>query len=403
MASGTSSIEVRTLTDAADLRTAGAIFRTAMVGLPPRSDDPDGLVEPGRTLGARLNGELVGGADSYTSRLVVPGGRWVPHAAVTHVGVLPTHTRRGVVSALLRHQLADIAGRGEIVASLRATQGGIYERFGYGVAGSYATLELDRARARLRDSVPASGPVRYLDPAVRWETLAKIYAAADISWTGAIERPSYWWRLQELFTGEAGWTVVHGAPGAEDGFLRYRPADGAAWPRNPHRTVVVDDWVATTPDAYRGLLRHLLALDIVERIVVTFAPVDSPLRQLFADERVVTVAGVHDETWLRLIDVHAALDRRDYRDSAPVVIAVDDEILPANTGSYRIAAGTVTRVDAPADLTTDVSTLAAAYLGGTGWRQLALAGRVIEHRDGAADDADALFATTTAPFAGTYF
>lgn len=403
MTSGTAAVELVTPTDPGEVRAAGEIFRTAMVGLPPLPDGADGLVEPGRTLGARLDGQLVGAVDSYTSWLVVPGGQRLPHAAVTHVGVLPTHTRRGVVSALLRRQLADIAERGEVVASLRATQGGIYERFGYGVAGSYATLEVDRRQARLRDTVPQGGPVRYLDAESRWEKLAKIYAAADISWSGAIDRPPYWWRFQELAAGNAGWTVVHGDSGAEDGFLRYRPSDSTGWPRNPQRTIVVDDWVATTPAAYRGLLRHLLTHDIVDRIVVTFAPVDSPLRHLFTDERVVTVAGVHDETWLRLVDVRAALQRRSYREAPAVVLAVTDDILPANTGSYRITADAVTRVDAPPDLTTDVAALAAVYLGGSTWQQLALAGRISENRSGAIEDADNLFTTTSAPFAGTYF
>ncbi|MCX4096951.1 GNAT family N-acetyltransferase [Nocardia sp. alder85J] len=398
------TIEIRTLTDPAEVRSAAAIFRTAMVGLPPISADvADGLVEPGRTLGAWLDGELVGGADSYTSRMVAPGGQWLPHAAVTHVGVLPTHTRRGVVSALLRHQLAEVAARGEIVASLRATQGGIYERFGYGVASVSATVELDRRRARLRDTVPPGGPVRYLDAGARWDALPKIYATGGFSWTGAIDRPEYWWRLQELVAAGGGWTVVHGEPGAEDGFLRYRPADADGWPRQPQRTVVVDDFVATTPAAYRGLLRHLLAHDIVDRIVFTFMPVDSPLRYLFTDERAVTVTGVADETWLRLVDVPAALERRGYRAAPPVVVAVTDPILPANTGHYRITGEGAIRTGDPADLGIDVASLAAVYLGGTGWRQLALAGRATELRPGALDAAEDLFATVARPFGGTFF
>lgn len=397
------ALELETVTRTEDVRAAGAIFRTAMVGLPPLPRDADGLVEPGRTLGARLDGRLVGAADSYTSWLVAPGGQRLPHAAVTHVGVLPTHTRRGVVSALLRRQLSDIADRGEIVATLRATQGGIYERFGYGVASSYAGVELDNRRARLRDTVPQAGPVHYPAPGERWEKLAKIYALGRVSWIGAIDRPSYWWRLQELAAGDAGWTVVHGEPGEEDGFLRYRAADSAAWPRNPQRTIVVDDWVATTSAAYVGLLRHLLSLDIVDRIVFPFTPLDAPLRHLFTNERVVEVTGIHDETWLRLVDVQTALSRRGYRDAAPVVLAVTDPLLPANTGSYRIHAEGAARVDAPADLTTDVSALSAAYLGGTSWRALSLAGRVIEMRSGASEDADNLFGTKQAPFAGTYF
>jgi predicted acetyltransferase len=308
-----------------------------------------------------------------------------------------------VVSELLRRQLADIAARGEIVATLRATQGGIYERFGYGVASRYATVELDRGRARLRDGVPAGGPIRYADPATQWEELAKIYAAAGVSWTGAIDRPPYWWRLRELIGGDTGWTVVHGEPGAEDGFMRYSPVDAASWPRDPQRTIVVDDWVAATPAAYRGLLRHLLAHDIADRILFTFTPIDGPLRHFFTDERVVGVAGIHDETWLRLVDVHSALDRRTYQQGRPVVVGVTDPILPANTGNYRVSAEQVVRVDAPADLSTDITSLATVYLGGSTWTHLALAGRVIENRSGAIEDADALFATEVQPFGGTYF
>ncbi|WP_083905598.1 GNAT family N-acetyltransferase [Nocardia transvalensis] len=374
-----------------------------MVGLPPVSGTT-GLNEPGRTLGARVDGELVGTANSFTSWLVVPGGARVPHAAVTHVGVLPSHTRRGIVKALLHRQLADFAARGEIVASLRASQGGIYERFGYAVATSAAQREVDRSRARLRDTVAASGPVRFLDPAQSWETLAKIYATANVSWVGAIDRPSYWWRLQELFYGRDGYAVVHGHPGSEDGFARYHAVPAAGWARgSAERVVVVDDLVATTPDAYRGLIRHLLATDIVDRITFPSSAPDDPLRHLLTDERAVTVSGVRDETWLRLVDVPAALDRRTYRDGEPVLVAITDPVLPANTGTYRISGDGVRRVTEPADLTADVAALAAVYLGGATWRQLGLAGRVAAHRPEALAAADRLFATTEPPYSGTWF
>lgn len=397
------TIDIAVLTDEGEVRAAQQVFRTAMVGIPPlATESVDELTEPGRTLGARVDGELVGTVNSYTSRLVAPGGARLPHAAVTHVGVLPTHARRGIAAALLRRQLADIAERGEVVASLRATQGGIYERFGYGVAGSAARLELDVRGARLRDTVPAAGPVRLLAPADAWEVPAKIYATAEVSWTGAIDRPSYWWRLQELFRGH-GHVAVHGEPGAEDGFLRYRAADAADWPRSPRRTVVVDDFVATSAAAWVGLVRHLLAVDIVDTVVFTAIAPDTPLRSLLTDERAARITEIRDETWLRLVDVPAALARRAYRPGAPVTVAVTDPILPANTGAYRVTDDGVTAVDTPPDLTADTASLAAAYLGGTPWRHLALAGRVTEHRPGAAADADVVFGVDDHPFSGTYF
>ena len=85
-----------------------------------------------------------------TSGLTLPGGVVVGHAAVTHIGVLPSFTRKGIATELIQHQLRDIAARGEVVATLRASEATIYERYGYGVASSSQTVEVQTARAELR-------------------------------------------------------------------------------------------------------------------------------------------------------------------------------------------------------------------------------------------------------------
>ncbi|MDX6740471.1 GNAT family N-acetyltransferase [Actinocorallia sp. A-T 12471] len=399
--------DVRPIRDEGDARAAAAVFRTAMVGLPPLpgSVDLSGLFEPGRAFGAFAGGEVVGATDSYTSWLTVPGGARVPHAAVTHVGVLPTHTRRGVVRELMRAQHEDVAARGEIVASLRASEAGIYERFGYGVAGAAAHRELERRRAVLRATVPSGGSVRLVEAGASTKLLAGIYA--DVAgWTGAIARPSYWWRLQELRHGGGSYdsyAAVHGEPGAEDGFVRYHPVDTAAWFTSRDRTIIVDDLVAGTSEAYAGLVRFLLGVDLVDRIVFPHLPVDDPLGLLLTDERALRTVGVGDEIWLRLVDVEAALNARTYRGTEEVAVAVTDELLPGNTGTYLVSARGAERTNAPASLSLDVAALSALYLGGTHWWQHARAGRVTEHTPGALAAADALFATPAQPFAGTSF
>src|SRR4051794_26446871 len=55
---------------------------------------------------------IVGGAGAFSYRMSVPGGASVPTAGITVVGVLPTHRRRGVLTALMREQLADAKARG---------------------------------------------------------------------------------------------------------------------------------------------------------------------------------------------------------------------------------------------------------------------------------------------------
>lgn len=400
------SLDVRVLRGEDELLAAFTTFRTAMLGLPPLppGTDPVAFFEPGRTLGVFDGDELVGTADSYASTLVVPGGARLPHAAVTHVGVLPTHTRRGVATALMRRQLAEIAAAGEVVATLRASEGTIYERFGYGVAGSAARREVLRRQARVRASVPRGGPVRLAD-AASWKLFAQVYEAAA-GWSGAIGRPASWWRQQAVRqAADPGpwYAVVHGEDGAEDGYARYHPIGTAEWFTGRERTIVVDDLVAGSARAYAGLVRYLLGLDPVDRIVLPATAPDDPLPMLLTDERAVRTLAVRDETWLRLVDVPAALAARRYRGAGSVAVAVTDDLLPENSGTYLISADGAARTTAPADLSVDVATLAALYLGGSRWWQHVRAGRVTVHRAGAVEAAEELFATDALPFAGTIF
>ena len=96
--------------------------------------------EPGRGIGAFDGDRLVGIATAYPFGMTVPGGS-VPAAGVSWVGVLPTHRRRGVLSALMDHQLTDLHDSGrEPVAVLWASEPAIYGRYGYGQASSYWSL-----------------------------------------------------------------------------------------------------------------------------------------------------------------------------------------------------------------------------------------------------------------------
>ena len=159
---GRMTTEIRVLDSEDDLLFAANVFRTAMVGFPPLSNLQPGqitkMLEPGRTIGAFVGGQLVGTADATTSGLTLPGGAIVGHAAVTRIGVLPSFTRKGIATDLIRHQLHDIAARGEVVATLRASEATIYGRYGYGVASSSHTVESTRhGRRSVRMSARRAG------------------------------------------------------------------------------------------------------------------------------------------------------------------------------------------------------------------------------------------------------
>ncbi len=401
--------EIRALVGAGELDAAESVFRTAMVGLP--SGGPGSVVdqrEPGRTFGAFTeDGLLVGATDATSGTMAVPGGAHVPHAAVTHVGVLPTHTRRGILTALMRHQLEDCRERGETVASLRASEAVIYGRYGYGIAGVSRSVELDLRRARLHpglDGAASDDAVRLVPAAESWELRRRIVAAHPATRPGAISRSDHWWAGRSARPlAQPAYLAVYGPPGAESAYISYRPADTATWFTSRERTVVVDDLHAPAPEAHRAIMAFLLRLDLVHLVRFPWLAEDDPLPWMLTDHRAARVTGVADETWLRLVDVPAALAARAYGAAAPVRIAVHDPLLPENSGVYAVGSDGAGRDDGAPDVAVDAADLASAYLGGTRWHQLAAAGRVTVHRPDALARLDALFASARAPFAGVMF
>jgi predicted acetyltransferase len=402
--------EIRVLDGEDDLIAAANLFRTAMVGFPPLPNLAPGqitkLLEPGRTVGAFVDGQLVGTADAVTSGLTLPGGAVVGHAAVTHIGVLPSFTRKGIATELIHHQLRDIAARGEVVATLRASEATIYERYGYGVASSTQSVEVQTARAALRPDVGAGGPVRLIDAAQAWDLLPRIYAESRSSRPGTIDRPEVWWqglRLRTESASGAWYVAVHGEPGSESGFARYRPVDTGTWFVSDQRTVVVEDFFAPTIEAYLGLLRFLLGLDLIDRVIFWMLPLDDPLPWLLVDRRAARITAVHDETWLRIIDAQKALSARRYEGDGVVTIAVNDQLLPTNSMTFTIAGGGAEPTDQRPQLHVGIEGLAAVLLGGGTWHSLAAAGLVRTDDPAVLTVADRLFAVRNAPYAGFFF
>src|SRR4051812_40613740 len=102
-------------------------------------------VDLARTFGAFDLGRPVATYRSFATELTVPGG-FVAACAVSAVTVLPTHRRRGLLSRLMRDDLAAARERGEPVAVLIASEWPIYGRFGFGAAADAVELELSPPR-----------------------------------------------------------------------------------------------------------------------------------------------------------------------------------------------------------------------------------------------------------------
>src|SRR5215831_5275138 len=159
-----------------------------------------GVFEFDRSIAAFDGDTIVGTTAAYSFQLTVPGGT-AGTAGVTFVSVRPSHRRRGILSAMMRHQLADIAARGEPVAALYASESGIYGRYGYGCASAQLSLTIRRGEGELNPAAAAAsagtghGPVRLRTgpPADLRTELAKVYDAALPHRPGMIARDERWW------------------------------------------------------------------------------------------------------------------------------------------------------------------------------------------------------------------
>ena len=393
-----------------DFRAAHTMFRGALhVG--PAPDDQWEYARQSysadNTWGAFDGTALIGTTQAFPGELCLPGGATATLRAVSRVGVRADHTRRGVLTELMRAQLDDFAASDVVVAALWASEPTIYGRFGYGVS-TFGLSTTVRARlATLRPEVPTTGQVRLVDVAAAPTLLPELYQRIWANRPGTISRDRSWWTImydRAIANGEHIVVAVHSGPDGDDGFVTYkaRSRDGFD-DRDQSVTLELQDFHAATGAAAIGLWRFLTRIDLVDEIVVDERPVDEPLGAMFVNARAVHSQRLESALWLRLVDAEAALDRRAYNAAEPIVLELRDRMLPANDGRYRIGQDGARRTDAPAQLTMDADVLGMIYLGGTPPSALAGIGRITVHDPAAVSRADRLFATDVAPWCGTFF
>jgi predicted acetyltransferase len=396
--------EIRPVTEAELPAYFGQLGRVFGGETPPAEEiaASSAEVELDRTLGVFEDGELVATMGVHSLALTVPGGRRVPMAGLAGASVLTTHRRQGLLRAMMTRQLANAHERGEPVAGLFTSEGGIYGRFGFGAATLEGVLRLRRDEAAFARPVRLDG-LRFADPARSVDLAVEIVERSVAAQPGAFARSALWLRLQMedpawLRRGRGELTFVLRTEG--DGFAAYRrrlpPGSflGA--------TLEVVDLHALGPEAYAALWRHCLDVDMVSEVSAGRRSPDEPLRHLLVDPRAMQCT-LADGLWLRPIDVEAALRERGCAAERPLTLRVEDDLCPWNTGVYAIDGGGVRRSTGDGDLVLDAAALGACYLGGCRLTTLVRAGAVEERTPGAAARGDAVFTSPITPWSPYHF
>jgi predicted acetyltransferase len=355
-----------------------------------------------RMIAALDDGRIVGGSGSFPFEMTIPGAT-LATAGVTAVGVLPTHRRRGVLTAMMRAQLDDVRTRGEPLAALFASDERIYGRFGYGLASLKGEMQLPRERGGFARPFERRGRVRTVEAAEALELFPPIWEHVRPETPGMLSRSRDWWELRIVRepeqrppgSGPKRFAVVE-LDGQVAGYAVYRHAP--KWEQgNETGSLNVIEVVATGLPAEAELWRYLFDIEWVGTINAWMLPLDHPLFLLLAEPRRMRFR-VGDGLWVRLVEVGAALSARSYAAHGAVVFEIEDAFCPWNAGRWKLHDGEAKRTRGAADLACDVTALGSVYLGGFTFRQLVRGGRVEELRRGASARADAIFRTDRAPW-----
>jgi len=270
-------------------------------------------------------------------------GREIACGGLTGVATSPAHRRRGHLRELLRRAFLRQRERGQPLSMLWASMAAIYQRFGY----VCQQPTFDARRLAFVDDVATPGRVRLVPRDEVLQTVAPAYERFAGPRSLMLRRSEFWWMdglLRQWNPGDAPELVAaYEKAGEVRGYLLYKVEQDAAVRAN-NLKLEVRDLVWHTPAAHRALLQYLAAYDRAHTVTFNALPQDDPLFFGVQEPRDLNTRAV-DGTWLRIVDLPAALEGRGYGGDGRLRFAVEDELCPWNSGVWELAVeGGVARV-----------------------------------------------------------
>lgn len=381
------SVEIRPLTE----EHVAAFRRAIWAGFGRDAPDDKGDIEGfnavfarDRMYGAFDGDEIVGTGGDFALAMTVPGGAQMPTSGLTIITVRPTHTRQGVLTAMMRKHFDRARERNEMLGGLWASEVPIYGRFGYGWAVMQHGIKIDARLAGRGQSEPGV-TVRLIDPEAATAALPLLYEQVQPTRPGMYQRSAPWWKHRHFRDPE--WSrdggsalryVLAEQAGAPVGYMTYRQK--GSWDLLSEGEVRIRELIPVTDAAYRALWYYALNIDLFPNVVHWNNPIDDPVAMIMRDGRAVATTDLRDGLWVRLIDVPGALQSRTYGGSGRLLIGVTDAFCHWNEGTYRMTVdegeAACKRVTAEPEVLMDVSTLGALYMGGRDATALARAGLI---------------------------
>lgn len=289
-------------------------------------------------------------------------GKPVPIGGIAAVATHAAYRRRGYAGELMRAALRQMRERSVHLSMLHPFAHAYYRRYGW-------ELATEAISYHLKPSDLPTSPEQRCVRAYRDQDLPRMMTLLEGEGSRHplfVSRGEGRWR--QIFARGEQEAAVYDAQGRVEGYLLYKQAEGNGSPR----ILTLSELVAETPEAREGLISFAAAFDPLMFDVKYSVPRGEPLHPYLPNSFVDT--RINPEFMLRLVSVEGALgllDRRSEVLSTPLVLEVEDDVIPENAGEYTVGdSGVLRGAEAEDRVALDARQLAQLYAGYLSARQL---------------------------------
>ena len=347
------------------------------------------------------------------------GAGLVPVVMCTDATVNAGYRRKGILRYMMTEAIARGRENGAVLAALVATEGIIYQRFGFGVSTRQRHIKVDTGVGfGLR--VPTAGRVFTADPTKMGDLAKELIGEFHHQIHGSISQLT---RYEDIVRGiiidRDGTTaakrlraaIYTDDSGKVAGYVIYTVKEGAS---RFDMVAEIVDMITVTSEAYLQLWKFLGALDLVREFTWAAGPVNDPLVTALIDPRSYKIEAQTDFTWTRILDLPKAFAARAWGSDGQFVLHVEDS-LDYTAGRWQInVVDEQAEVEKIADddsgsgprLTLTTDHLASAYSGDVEPQILVSSGQAEIDPNGEVDAIDKLnriFDLGNYPYSVTFF
>lgn len=310
-------------------------------------DDEWGAFSEDGTLMARIHDER------FVTRL---DGHAVITSGIGAVSTLPEYRIGGAVRNMFEVLLPAARKEGVVLSTLFPFNHMFYRKFGYEL--SYARTECEMPITSLR-GYRFEGWAKMWHPGESTEQYLAVYEACNKRYNLAFVRDGA--IMARHVRGEAikdgNFCYLLGDADGPCAYVCYNDAEG-----KDGRLIAIEDCAFDGKHGLYALLGFLARFTADYKTMRIPMPNDIDLSNLVNDPYSVKTIKAHNYM-ARVVDVPKALSLMKKPDHAPFTVAVSDDLLPENAGTWHIAGKTVKKTDVTADIELSVHALAPLILG----------------------------------------